>query len=211
MRIRIKICGITTLEAALAAVEAGADALGFVFAPSKRKVEPETVKHICSVIPALVSRVGVFVNSSPQDVKCCMETCSLNTLQFHGEETPEYLRHFDNCSTIKAISVKNRNFVEMIRSYPKSTLLLDAYHPHYKGGSGQAFDWSLLNEIPANISFLLAGGLNPENVTEALRVVRPYGLDISSGVETKGQKDPHKIYAFINQVRRWEEHEGHIT
>ncbi len=204
MRVRVKICGITEPGAAAAAVEAGADALGFVFASGRRRVSLEKAYLICTSLPAMVSRIGVFVNAAEREIREVVEVCGLDGIQLHGEEAPELLRKLAPLPIIKAIPVKNRRSLEQARLYPNCTLLLDTYHPRRRGGGGKAFDWSVLEGASFEQRVILAGGLNPGNVHEVLRRVRPWGVDVSSGVESGGIKDPQKIKEFVAQVRRWE-------
>lgn len=212
MRIRVKICGITELRAARAAVEAGADALGFVFAPGTRQVDLETTREICSALPALISRVGVFVNPTRNEVEKAVQECGLDAVQLHGEESPAFIRELLPRPVIKGIPVKDAGSLERAESYRGcSTLLLDAYHPDKKGGSGTPFNWALLEGFDPGGGFILAGGLESQNVSRTLEQVRPAGVDVSSGVETEGKKDPVKIEQFIKQVRRWEYHAKAIS
>jgi len=204
VRTRIKICGITSLAEARAAIAAGADALGFVFAPGRHRVTPEEVARISRQVPIMVSRVGVFVNTPCEEIARHVEECGLDALQFHGEEGPGLVETFLPRATIKAIPVKDRSSLQALNHYPHSTPLLDTYHPGLKGGTGETFEWALLKEMPPGVSFLLAGGLHPGNIREALKRAHPYGVDVSSGVETEGKKDPGKISAFIKEVRRWD-------
>lgn len=202
MRTRVKICGITRVEDALAAVEAGADAIGLVFyAPSPRGVKITQAAEISNKIPAFVSVVGLFVDATPDFVREVLAEVSLDVLQFHGEETPEYCRQFD-LPYMKAIRVKaDTNLVQYALDFHDAkALLLDTYTEGMAGGTGHVFDWNLIpKDLPHTV--VLAGGLNSENVTQAIKQVRPYAVDVSGGVElTKGIKSAEKIVAFIQGV-----------
>ncbi len=202
MRTRVKICGITRVEDALAAVEAGADAIGLVFyAPSPRGVKINQAAEISNKIPAFVSVVGLFVDATPDFVREVLAEVSLDVLQFHGEETPEYCRQFD-LPYMKAIRVKaDTNLVQYALDFHDAkALLLDTYTEGMAGGTGHVFDWNLIpKDLPHTV--VLAGGLNSENVTQAIKQVRPYAVDVSGGVElTKGIKSAEKIVAFIQGV-----------
>lgn len=201
-RTRVKICGITRLEDAQAAISAGADALGFVFyAPSPRAVSIQQVQAMTSTLPPFVSKVGLFVNASADEVRHVIAATGLDCLQFHGDETADYCAQF-NLPYYKAIRVKpGVNLIQCELDFASAVaLLLDTYSEKAVGGTGEAFDWSL---IPAQMQkpLILAGGLNPENVAVAVRRVQPYALDVSGGVEAqKGIKSPQKIAAFMQQV-----------
>ena len=203
MRTRVKICGITRIEDAMTAVQAGADAIGFVFDPkSPRHVHADLALKITRALPPFVTTVGLFVNPAPDLVETVLSHVPLDLLQFHGDEKPEQCRRYHR-SYIKAIHMKpDVDLHAMARLYHDAAgLLLDTYVVGIVGGSGQVFDW---NHIPKEIgkTVVLAGGLTPENVGQAVRLVRPYAVDVSSGVEqTKGIKDAKKISAFIDAVR----------
>jgi len=202
----VKICGIKDIKSALVAVENGADALGFVFAPSSRQLTPEEARKIMDTIPVDVLRVGVFVDAPISLVKEIAEYCSLTILQFHGNESVDYCRQFKKL-VIKAIRVGERgNFYPAPELY-KGTVkafLADTYQPHKSGGTGLSFPWREVDNIRECGPVILAGGLNSYNIYQALNIARPDGVDVSSGVETDGQKDSEKIKKFIKKVRRWE-------
>lgn len=202
-RTRIKICGITREEDLLAAVTAGADAVGFVFYPSSpRYLARERAAQIVARVPPFVSRVGLFVNESAETVRAVLEHVPLDTLQFHGDENADYCGQFGR-PWIKAARVRpGLDLLEYASAFSGATgLLLDAFVDGY-GGGGEVFDWS---RIPPSLPLpvVLSGGLTVENVGEAVAVVRPWAVDVSSGVEagTKGIKDAAKIYQFIRGVR----------
>lgn len=201
-RTRVKICGITRVEDALSAVEAGADAIGLVFyAESPRNVSMQSAQAIVAALPPFMSVVGLFVNASQEKIETVLSQLHLDVLQFHGDETAAECAQF-NLPYYKAIRVKaDTNLLQCEAEFNSAkALLLDAYSDAAYGGTGQAFDWSL---IPQNLSkpIILAGGLTPENVGAAIRQVRPYAVDVSGGVEqTKGIKDAAKIAAFMRGV-----------
>jgi len=204
-RTRIKICGITREQDLAAAVAAGADALGFVFyAPSPRYVTPERAAQLMVHVPAFVTKVGLFVNASPETVHAMLAQVSLDLLQFHGDEDAAYCAQFGK-PWIKAARVKpGFDLLEYASAFAEASgvsgLLLDADVEGY-GGGGKPFDWSLIPQtLPLPV--ILSGGLHPGNVAEAVRAVRPWAVDVSSGVESaKGIKDAQKITEFIAGVR----------
>lgn len=202
MKTRIKICGITRCEDGLAAAELGADAIGLVFYPkSPRFVQPEQAAAIAEVLPPFVDVVGLFVNATPEFVREMLAMVPINILQFHGDETETFCRQFDR-PYMKAARVRPElDLVQYAASFSSAqALLLDAFVEGY-GGAGHVFDWRL---IPAHLPrpIVLSGGLTADNVTEAVRQVRPAAVDVSSGVELdKGIKDPARIAAFIAGVR----------
>ncbi|WP_132975629.1 phosphoribosylanthranilate isomerase [Thiobaca trueperi] len=202
-RTRVKICGLTRASDVEAAVAAGADAVGFVFyPPSPRAVTPEQARHLCERLPPFVSAVGLFVDADPAVVRATLEQVPLDLLQFHGDEAPEDCA---GCGRRWIKAVRMRPDIDLLAEQARyrgaAGLLLDTFEPGRAGGTGQRFDWS---RIPAAIagSIVLAGGLDPANVAEAVVCVRPYGVDVSGGVEiTKGIKDRDRIFAFMQEVR----------
>ena len=201
--LRVKICGITNVEDALLAVEAGADALGFVFASSPRSIEPEAARGLVRALPPFVSKVGVFVNQPLGYVLHVLGYCGLDTVQLHGDEEDEYCQEFrEYYKVIKAIRVKDRRDLEGIGNYDVDAYLLDAYTSSARGGTGRTFDWGLAREAKRYGRIVLAGGLTPDNVKEAVELVGPYAVDVSSGVEAyKGKKDPQKLREFIQRAK----------
>lgn len=199
---RVKICGITNLEDARHAATCGADALGFVFYPaSPRFVNPDLARRIIADLPPLVTSVGLFVNETPARIREMVEFCGLNTVQLHGDEEPDQC-NYPPCRVIKALRLKQPMDNGLFAAYQVSALLLDAYIPDQFGGTGQRCDWQQAAVIAAQQRVILAGGLNPENVADAVRQVHPYGVDVSSGVEKKpGQKDPEKVARFIRMAK----------
>lgn len=199
MNVKVKICGITSGEDALAAVDAGADALGFMFyAPSPRCVTRETAARIIHQLPPFVAKVGVFVNPTVEEVQQAMAECGLDTLQFHGEEPPEFCRQF-GLKALKAFRVQGPETLGVLPDYSDVTWLLDSFVAGTRGGTGNIFNWEIAAQAgKLGGRIILAGGLTAENAAEAVRKVRPYGLDVSSGVESApGRKDAAKVRAFI--------------
>ena len=202
MRTRVKICGITSVEDALIAVEHGCDAIGLVFyAPSPRYVSPQKAAEIVAAIPPFVSAVGLFVNATDVELKSILSIVSLDCLQFHGDESPEQCRAY-GMHYMKAIRVNSdTNLLQYeIDFYDAKALLVDAFVEGLVGGTGQYFDWTL---IPKTLTkpIILAGGLTADNVESAIMQVKPYAVDVSGGVEkSKGLKDAAKIAAFMNKV-----------
>ena len=206
--IKIKICGITNTEDALWAVNLKIDALGFIFAESPRKVEPEIVQKIIRFLPPFISSVGVFVNEDRKKVEEIAENCGLTTLQFHGEESSSYCEGFKQ-KVVKAFRVKDKSVLEKAVQYKDKVdgYLLDTYSPSKYGGTGKTFDWSIAKEIKEfGLPIILSGGLNPENIREAISEVEPYGVDVSSGVEERpGKKNMEKLINFVRIVRETDE------
>ncbi|WP_286924347.1 MULTISPECIES: phosphoribosylanthranilate isomerase [Lysinibacillus] len=199
---KVKICGLKEQQHVRAAVEAGADAIGFVFAPSKRQISIEQAHQLAKNVPGEVLKIGVFVNPSVEELRAAVEGVPLDYVQFHGEETPEFIRQ-QGYPAIKALSVRDKEDVRAAANYNVDYYLFDAPGTDFKGGSGHTFDWTLLEMagIPRD-KLILAGGLKAENIAEAVSLVSPYMVDVSSGVETDGIKDEAKINAFIQAVKK---------
>lgn len=201
--ISVKVCGLTRPEDIDAVNRFAQDYVGFVFAPSRRQVSPETARRLIRGLAEGILPVGVFVNEVPQRVAFIAAMCGLRVIQLHGDEdseTQDEVRRLTGREVWKAVRVKDRESLLEVTEGRADRYLLDAYHPEQRGGCGQTFDWSLLKEIPSE-KIVLAGGLMPENVAQAVRDIQPYGVDVSSGVETDGRKDPEKIKEFIRIVR----------
>ena len=200
--IRVKICGITNLEDAIAAAELGADAVGFVMYPkSPRCVKPAQVKLIISQLPPYVTPVGVFANQDFQEVWKMMEACGFDLAQLQGNEAPEFCQRLDS-RVIKAIRVRDGDSIKQMSKYAVRAFVLDTYLEDQFGGTGERFDWDLAVQARQYGRIILAGGLTPENVREAVAKVEPYGVDVSSGVEKHlGKKDHAKIEKFIKQAK----------
>ena len=198
---KIKVCGITNIEDALLASSLGVDALGFVFAESKRRITPENAKKIIDTLPPSILKVGVFVNEKEKTVKELAKICGLDALQFHGDESPEYTQKFKQI-VIKSFRVKDEDSLKVLSSYKVSAYLLDTYSQKAYGGTGEVFNWDLAVKTKQFGPIILAGGLNPDNIEEAIRKVKPYAVDVSSGVESSpGKKDKHKLEEFVKRVR----------
>ena len=209
MRTRAKICGITRIEDIHSAVNAGVDAIGFVFyAPSPRSVTIEQAKELTKHIPAYVQIVGLFVNATADEITQVLEQVPLDMLQFHGDESAEQCQQIAAQTKrrwYKAIQVKPElDIIKAIKSYQHagaSAVLLDAWHPELKGGTGHSFDWSQFPTL--NVPLILAGGLKPENIEDAIKTTRAYAVDVSGGVESaKGIKDQQLIEHFMQGVQR---------
>lgn len=208
MRTRVKICGLTNLEDALWAAAAGADLLGFVFADSPRRLEPLVAEKIIAALPPLVQTVGVFVDEKPETILEIAGRCHFDYLQLHGKETPADCLLLDEWKIIKAFRVGVNEPLPELEPYNEQCeiFLFDTLVPGMTGGSGLTFDWHLLDRKRVGDYFILAGGLTPENVGRAIATVRPWAVDVSSGVEREpGRKDRAKIEAFMNAVRRSDE------
>jgi phosphoribosylanthranilate isomerase len=225
MIVRIKVCGITSVTDALAAVEAGADALGFMFyEQSARFVSPSLAAEIIRHLPPQVTRVGVFVGAAEAEVRRAAEACGLDTLQFHGDESPAFCARFavgespevlrtevrvpaaatpSGYRVIRAFRILNADSLAALPAYRCGAWLLDSYVPGQRGGTGAKFNWELAVQAKqAGAPVILAGGLTPDNVAAAVRQVRPYGVDVSSGVESApGRKDPARLRAFVRAAR----------
>jgi phosphoribosylanthranilate isomerase len=209
--IRIKICGITRPQDAAAAASAGADAIGLVFAKSHRQVTGARAREIVAALPPFVSAVGVFVNARPTTVLRIVEAAGLSEVQLHGDESADCLRELGAVRVVKALRVRDRRFVDELarfRDAGVSGILLDAFSSTARGGSGRRFDWDLVAEarragaLDAAPPIILAGGLTPENVKSGIRAVRPWGVDVSGGVEIgAGLKSAELMERFVSAVR----------
>ncbi|MBI5198328.1 MAG: phosphoribosylanthranilate isomerase [Nitrospirae bacterium] len=213
--IRIKICGMTNRDDAMTASDLGADAVGFIFyTQSPRFIEPTRAAEIIAQLPPFVVPVGVFVDEEERQIRQILRKCDLQVLQFHGKESPSFCGSFRE-KVIKSFRVdknheKDRSsLLKVIETYPVDAVLLDAYVPSLPGGTGQTFNWGVAVEVQLTLQgikpyskLILSGGLTPGNVANAVQQVRPYAVDVSSGVEsTPGKKDPQKMKAFINAAR----------
>lgn len=210
MRVRVKICGLRTVTDVKASIQVGADAIGLVFyPPSPRAVDIAQAQQLIQHIPPYVNIVGLFVNATLAEIQHILHHIPLDILQFHGDETAEQCQHIAQAAHrrwYKALQVKDdaniEHLLNEIQQYQQagaSAMLLDAYHPELKGGTGHCFDWQKFPK--SDIPLILAGGLTPENVADAIQLTQPYAVDVSGGVEqNKGVKDSDKIYQFIQQV-----------
>ncbi len=210
-KIRIKVCGITRLQDALCAVEHGVDALGFIFhRKSARYIDPEEARIIIEQLPPFVDVVGVFVDKEREEVEEIVRYCRLGYVQLHGKESAKYaerlLRFTSPCEVIKAFRVSDSTISEDFEPYMPhvKSFLLDTYDKELSGGTGKSFDWSIIPRLCLRKPFILAGGLDPSNIADALREVRPFGVDVNSGVEVApGIKDHRLIREFISAVREF--------
>lgn len=199
---KVKICGITDMETAKRTCEYGADALGFVFAESKRKITPGLAKEIIQELPANVLKIGVFVNESVEVIQKIAENCGLTHVQLHGDEDNHQIRRL-NIPSIKALGVTSETDMKNAQAYKTDYILFDSPKEKFHGGNGKKFSWELLAHMSKELreKTILAGGLNALNIEEAIRTVRPYMVDVSSGVETEGKKDVEKIKQFIKKAK----------
>ncbi|MHC4927641.1 MAG: phosphoribosylanthranilate isomerase [Planctomycetota bacterium] len=202
--VKVKICGITNLEDAEAAIDLRADILGFNFFPkSPRYIEPEKAMEIIAKLPAHVDIAGVFVNAEPQTISALANPGMINWVQFHGDESPDFCHQFKawNLRTIKAVRVKDAASVKEAEAFQTSALLFDAFNPKLYGGTGETFDWSLVKNCPQRI--FLAGGITPDNVQKALEQ-DIYGVDVCSGIEAEpGKKDQAKMKKLFENIRNF--------
>ncbi|MFH1441071.1 MAG: phosphoribosylanthranilate isomerase [Candidatus Omnitrophota bacterium] len=202
--VKIKICGITNLRDALASVEAGCDALGFVFyKKSPRYIDPEEARDIIKALAKSIIRIGVFVNSDEQTIKRIAKTCGLKMLQFHGNESPEFCARFKGYKIIKSFRIKNKIDLKSILKYKIFAFLFDTYMPSKPGGTGKAFNWKLVRHVDGlKRPVFLSGGLNKNNVRKAIEIAEPDWVDASSCLEkSPGKKDIKKVREFIKAVK----------
>lgn len=202
---RIKICGITRLEDALLAVECGANAIGFVlWRGSPRAVRIDRVRQIIRQLPPFVSKVGVFVDQTYDEIAEAIEQTGIDTIQLHGGESPEFCEQFRFVHVIKAFRVKDESVLQGLLSYKVNGWLLDGFAPHAPGGTGKAFPWHVARQAKGlGKPIIIAGGLTPQNVADVVRLVRPYAVDVSSGVEiSPGVKDAELVRRFCEAVRQ---------
>ncbi len=204
----IKICGITNLQDARQAAALGVDALGFIFAPSIRRLDCDKARKIIRDLPGFLLKVGVFVNSEIEEVNHIGAECGLDFLQLHGQESPDYCRRL-SLPIIKALPVKDPGIAAEIDQYPSATILLDSGSGTQFGGTGKTFPWEWALDARKKRNFFLSGGLNPENVRPAVHFFRPAGVDVCSGVESvAGKKDVGKMAKFIKEVKTADETTG---
>jgi phosphoribosylanthranilate isomerase len=204
MPVRVKICGITNVQDALAAVDAGADALGFVFyEQSPRHLSYQSAGEIIRALPPFVAQVGVFVNVDEVTIRRAVLETGVDTLQFHGDESPEFCHKFATLKVYKAFRIQSTGSLAALRGYATDAWLLDSFVADQRGGTGAPFNWDLaVQAVKLGRPVILAGGLTPENVAQAVQTVRPFAVDVSSGVESRpGKKDHAKVRAFIQSAR----------
>jgi len=203
MMVKVKICGITNVDDAMAAVDFGADALGFVFyRGSPRYISSDDAAEIARKLPPFITRVGVFVDEKTEEIEKIIASTGIDIIQLHGEETPDMCRF--SRRIIKAIRVKSLESLDSLVNYKGrvSAFVLDTVAPDIVGGTGLIFNWDIAEYAKQFGRIILAGGLNPDNISEAVRRVRPYGVDVSSGIELKkGKKDHNKLKLFIERAK----------
>lgn len=197
---KVKVCGIRRQEEALWALEAGADAIGFVFADSKRKIDVESAALISASLPSHVLKIGVFVNEDKENMEEITKIVNLDYVQLHGDESVQFCDSLD-FPFIKAVSIKEKEDLDGIEQIGGEMILLDSGNGPQRGGNGTTFNWDYVHALNIPQHLILAGGLNRENVREAITKVRPYMVDVSSGVETDGKKDRRKIESFIREAK----------
>jgi len=201
---KVKICGITNLEDAQAAVKAGCDALGFIFyKKSPRYITPAKAAKIAKSLPKGIFKIGVFVDSTEKNIKRIAETCGLDMLQFHGHESPELCRRLRQHKIIKVLHVKNRLDTQNMLRYKPFAWLFDTFNSKKMGGTGKGFDWALIRNIKVKEPIFLSGGLNAANVGKAIKLIHPDWVDVSTSLETRpGKKDHKRIREFINAAKK---------
>ncbi|QWC21331.1 phosphoribosylanthranilate isomerase [Bacillus haikouensis] len=205
---KVKVCGIREREEAKWAADAGADAVGFVFAESKRRLTLEKAADIADSLPKDILKIGVFVNASESELQYAMDVVKLDYVQLHGDETPEFCREL-TIPFIKAISIREKSDLQALQRYGSGLLLVDSGKGPFRGGNGTTFDWEYLSDYESlKDNIILAGGLKKENVTEAIKKTEPYMVDVSSGVERNGRKDCKMIKAFIEEVKSFQKEES---
>lgn len=204
---KVKICGITDLETALVANNYGADALGFVFAESKRRISPEKAKEIIQRLPEGTLKVGVFVNESKEQIEKIIAETGINLIQLHGDESASFCTGF-SVPVVKSFSIQTADDLAQIGDYQCEYVLLDSPKGMYRGGTGVSFDWGILSGTSIKRKIILAGGLTCENVNQAITLINPCMVDVSSGVETNGKKDLKKIADFVKAAKKDERVEG---
>ncbi|SHE86327.1 phosphoribosylanthranilate isomerase [Thermoanaerobacter uzonensis DSM 18761] len=199
--VKVKICGLRRKEDIEYANELKPDYVGFVFAKSKRQVEVEQALYLISLLDREIKTVGVFVNEPVGNALKIAQTLNLDVLQFHGDETQDYIDNFKNFTVWKAIRIKDKEDLEKTKEFRANSFVFDTLTKNEYGGTGKTFNWEVLKGIELNVPIILAGGLNENNVEEAIKIVNPYAVDVSSGVETEGYKDFKKMKSFIEKVR----------
>ncbi len=201
--IRVKICGITSVADALMAAEAGADAIGLVFAKSSRQVSVAQAAKISRAVGPWISVVGVFVNEKPETISRVAMACPLTALQLHGDESPEEIKRLGGYKKIKAFRIENKADLKALTRYNTDAFLFDAKAGNAYGGTGKTFDWKALQGLKIKTPWILSGGLSVKNIGQALKSVTPYGVDVSSGVEKRpGIKDAKLVKEFIRIAKK---------
>lgn len=198
MNMRVKICGITNVEDANAAVELGADALGFVFAKSPRQITIEQAREIIETLPPFISIVGVFVDENIDRINKICNSCGIHTVQLHGNEDPQFLNELKEYKIIKAFRIRDESDLKPMSNYKPHAFLLDSYVKGIIGGTGITFNWTYAHQAKKYGNIILSGGLTPENVKEAIHIAKPFAVDVSSGVESSpSKKDKLLMKRFI--------------
>jgi phosphoribosylanthranilate isomerase len=202
--VKAKVCGITNPEDGLFAAKSGADAIGLVFAESPRKVSVEEAREIAAMLPDGVLKVGVFVNEEPEEVLSVAREVGLDYVQLHGEETPEtvtFLRE-GGVKVMKALRVRDEGSLAALERYGADLIMLDAWSEKVRGGTGERFDWALAKSLKGRGNIVVSGGLNPENVREAISFFEPYGVDASSSLEeAPGKKNEERVRRFVSAAK----------
>ncbi|MFB0521740.1 MAG: phosphoribosylanthranilate isomerase [Desulfatiglandales bacterium] len=205
--VKVKVCGITNYQDASMAIELGADALGFIFASSPRQITPEKARDIIYAIPPFVQTVGVFVDEDPGKIRRTIHLCGLDLVQLHGDESPDLCRELMPCA-IKALRLKDESSLSAIKPYRGRVraILLDTYMQGKRGGTGRTFDWDLaIKAKEFGIPTILSGGLNPDTISEAISLVKPFGVDVNSGIEeSPGKKSPNLMGELMEIIRKME-------
>ena len=198
--VMVKVCGMTSLDDALAAVEEGADAVGFILAPSPRRISLRAARAICGELPSGVLKIGVFVDEDPDLIRYAMDFCGLDMVQLHGTESEDRVRPWGD-RAIKGVAI-GRDPLPGVDAYRDAVLLLDTGIPGRRGGTGRTFDWGLVVPLARQRRIILAGGLDPGNVRRAIDRVRPWGVDVCSGIEERpGRKDHDRLRCFISRAK----------
>ncbi|MFD1929628.1 phosphoribosylanthranilate isomerase [Sporosarcina siberiensis] len=201
---KVKVCGLMESGHVKTAVEAGVDAIGFVFAPSRRRITLDKAIELASLVPSNVLKIGVFVDATAEEIKRVYESVPLDYIQYHGNESQEFIGKI-GLPSIKVLSVYSNEDIKRAEKYEVDFILFDTPGKEFKGGSGETFDWHLLEDVGVPLNkLILAGGLNPGNVSEAIQRVKPYMVDVSSGVEIDNRKDDDLIRAFVSAVKNEE-------
>jgi phosphoribosylanthranilate isomerase len=200
---QVKICGITNKEDAMCAADCGATALGFIFyPPSPRYVKPENARKIIRALPKEIVKVGVFVNEKADEIKKVVKYCGLDMIQFHGDESPEYCRDLPASRIIKAIELKDEDDLNHVLNYDVAALLVDSRHAGLYGGTGRKANWDLACRVKNKKPLILSGGLNEDNIAQAIKDVASHGIDINSSVESEpGKKDHAKLARIFDIIR----------
>jgi phosphoribosylanthranilate isomerase len=204
--IRVKICGLTNKKDALLAQDLGADIAGFIMAESPRKITPQAAKKIIAAMRPSVHKAGIFVNEDIRRLNRIISGLKLNFVQLSGDETPAYIKNIRGAMVLKALRVRSRSGLKaQIKKYEKYVdgFILDTYSGNKRGGTGEVFDWKVLRGVRISKPFFIAGGINPENVRRAVKTVKPYGIDVSSGIEKeKGIKSPIKMRKLFREIKK---------